>query len=121
MVAFHHKLNNRIVGILVLFFLAALAAISVTLWISWRLEGGGAAINDAGSQRMRTYKIAFLLSQETDTKMEWASLQGEVIGELTAFEKVLSSLEQGDPGRPLFLPKEEPIQERVKALLGWSP
>ena len=31
-----------------------------TLVVSWRLEGSAAAINDSGSLRMRTYRLAYL-------------------------------------------------------------
>ena len=56
------KLQEKITGLLVFYFLIALVAISSTLYVSWRLEGGAAAINDAGSERMRSYHIAFLLA-----------------------------------------------------------
>lgn len=39
---------------------AALFSIAFTLVLSWRLEGAGAAINEAGSLRMRTYRLAYL-------------------------------------------------------------
>ena len=48
------KLSRKIVGMLVVFFVVALSAIGLTLYLSWQLEGVAAAINDAGSQRMRT-------------------------------------------------------------------
>jgi two-component system nitrate/nitrite sensor histidine kinase NarX len=35
----------------------------MTLLISWQLEGVAAAINDAGSQRMRTYRIGHLMAR----------------------------------------------------------
>ena len=48
------KLSRKIIGMLMAFFLVAATAIGLTLLISWQLEGVAAAINDAGSQRMRT-------------------------------------------------------------------
>lgn len=53
MPASRNKLSVKITSMLVLFFLVALTAISLTLLVSRQLEGGAAAINDAGSQRMR--------------------------------------------------------------------
>ena len=35
------------------FLLLALLAISVTLWVSWQLDGGAAAVNEAGRMRMQ--------------------------------------------------------------------
>ena len=53
-------LSVKITGILLGFFLVALAAIALTLFISWHLEGAAAAINDAGSLRMRVFRLAHL-------------------------------------------------------------
>ena len=39
----------------------AVASIVLTLVLSWRLEGGAAAINDTGSLRMQTYRLSLLL------------------------------------------------------------
>lgn len=54
---FGQKLATRIIGVLVAFFLLALVAIGLTLYSSWKLEGVAAAINDAGSLRMRSWKV----------------------------------------------------------------
>lgn len=37
-----------------LFLCLALASIALTLWVTWRLEGGAAAVNEAGRMRMLT-------------------------------------------------------------------
>ena len=37
--------------------LAALASIGATLWISWQLVGGAAAVNEAGRLRMQTWEL----------------------------------------------------------------
>ena len=57
------KLSSKILGTLFVFFLVALSAIGMTLAISWQLEGVAAAINDAGSQRMRSYRIGHLMGR----------------------------------------------------------
>ena len=36
----------------------ALASIGLTLWVTWQLEGGGAAVNEAGRMRMQTWRLA---------------------------------------------------------------
>ena len=46
-------LSAKIIAIQVLFPVVALRSIGMTLPVSWQLEGGAAAINDAGSLRMR--------------------------------------------------------------------
>ena len=49
MFAFPGKLSRKIVGTLFVFFLVALSAIGMTLYLSWQLEGVAAAINDAAA------------------------------------------------------------------------
>lgn len=110
------KLSARIVGILLGFFVVALTAISLTLFISWQLEGSAAAINDAGSQRMRTYRIAYLLSQQSISDSEDIVLRQRIVDEVAVFDRVMTDLETGDPARPLFLPKESNIEELVRQM-----
>ena len=57
------RLSTKLVEILVIFLLVALVAIGITLLMSWDLQGGAAAVNQAGSERMRAYRISMLLSQ----------------------------------------------------------
>ncbi len=120
MVALDQKLGTKIVNILIVFFIVALAAISMTLYVSWQLEGAGAAINDAGSERMRSYRMAYLLSQFTHERTDKAALKSEVMQEIDQFEFTLRTLEKGNPARPLFLPKEPEVQAQMKRLRqGW--
>jgi two-component system nitrate/nitrite sensor histidine kinase NarX len=82
-----------------------LASIAYTLLLSWQLEGGGAAINEAGSLRMRSYRIAAQLSYPTTN----ATIENE----LTEFNRILSELKNGDPQRPLFLPTTGKIRAQI--------
>jgi two-component system nitrate/nitrite sensor histidine kinase NarX len=41
----------------------AMISISFTLWVTWKLEGGAAAINEAGRMRMQTYQLALLVNE----------------------------------------------------------
>lgn len=105
----HQRLSNKIIGVLVVFFLVATTAIGITLLISWQLEGAAAAINDAGSQRMRSYRIGWLLQKV----VRGERLEQQVHQEIAQFEQVQYGLEHGDPVRPLLLPLEEDIREAV--------
>ncbi|MDD5329170.1 MAG: type IV pili methyl-accepting chemotaxis transducer N-terminal domain-containing protein [Sulfuricella sp.] len=116
MVALDQKLGTKIVNILIFFFIVALAAISMTLYVSWQLEGAGAAINDAGSERMRSYRIAYLVSQFTHERTDRTALKVEILQEVGHFEFTLRTLEEGNPARPLFLPKERDVQGQMKLL-----
>lgn len=114
-------LSSKLVGILVAFFCAALIAIGLTLYVSWQLEGGAAAINDAGSERMRSYRLAYLLNYNIHFGLDQESMEGEMQREMAAFEKTLADLEQGDPSRPLLLPKDEGVRRQMAGLrLEWQ-
>jgi two-component system nitrate/nitrite sensor histidine kinase NarX len=101
MFAITGKLSRKIVGILISFFLIATVAIGMTLYISWTLEGVAAAINDAGSLRMRSYRIGSLMAHGPN--LQNATL--EVSKEITNFDRILVDLRQGDPARPLSPPR----------------
>ncbi len=90
--------------------LAALASIGATLWISWQLVGGAAAVNEAGRLRMQTWQLAH------------ASSQGEGAGSQRAqVDQSLALLASGDPARPLFLPRDADTRTRLQAVKqGWQ-
>lgn len=100
------RLTFRILVTTVIGLALTLMAIGYTLLLSWQLEGGGAAINEAGSLRMRSYRMAMLLEQ--------APANGIVEQELLDFNRTLAELQSGDPKRPLFLPQTPAIREQVK-------
>lgn len=116
MIGVFQKLSSKLIGILVAFFLVALTAIGSTLYVSWQLEGGAAAINDAGSERMRSYHLAYLLNHDIDLAIEGGEMEREVRADMATFEKTLSELERGDPLRPLFLPRNAEVQEQMEVL-----
>lgn len=108
------RIREKITGLLVLYFILALIAIGFTLFVSWKLEGGAAAINDAGRERMRSYRIAYLLTQQVHHPSP--VLRQELEQEIVHFEHTLAELHNGNPQRPLFLPKETGIQQQMGEL-----
>lgn len=108
------KLQEKITGLLVFYFLIAMVAISSTLYVSWRLEGGAAAINDAGSERMRSYHIAFLLSEFV--RQPSVEMRHAIEANVDRFERVMSDLGRGDPRRPLSLPKDKEVHAQMGKL-----
>ncbi|WP_426105137.1 type IV pili methyl-accepting chemotaxis transducer N-terminal domain-containing protein [Massilia sp. TSP1-1-2] len=98
-----HRLSTRIMGALVGFLSLALAAISLTLYLSWQLEGSAAAINDAGSLRMDSFHLSLTLSQGALADPAAARLIADI-------GATLAQLEQGDPQRPLLLPPADAIR-----------
>jgi two-component system nitrate/nitrite sensor histidine kinase NarX len=109
------RIRDKIIGLLLLYFFVALLAIGATLMASWRLEGGAAAINDAGRERMRSYRIAYLLQQQVLAPT--VELQQAIRKEMSAFESSLLEIAQGNPKRPLFLPKNIEIRSRMAYLI----
>lgn len=108
------KISQKITGLLVFYFLVAVVAIGSTLFVSWQLEGSAAAINDAGKERMRSYRIAFLLAQQV--RQPELNLSANIEQETVRFERTLIELKHGNPQRPLFLP-DEPVVDRQMAEL----
>lgn len=102
------RLSTRLKFLTLLWLLLAAASIVLTLVLSWRLEGGGAAINDTGSLRMQTYRLSLLLNQH-DSK-------DEVERYIDKFDLTLHNLSNGVPSRPLFLPDDEEVQANMKSL-----
>ncbi|MES2049608.1 MAG: type IV pili methyl-accepting chemotaxis transducer N-terminal domain-containing protein [Pseudomonadota bacterium] len=84
-----------------------LMAIGYTLLLSWQLEGGAAAINEAGSLRVRSYRLAVVMEHVSSTTAE---------EELLQFNSTLNDLQQGDAKRPLFLPTTKPIREQMRVV-----
>ena len=110
------KLASKISAILLSFFIFALLIIIATLYIGRQLEGGAAAINEAGAERMRAYRIAHLLSQAPLQPARRDALLAEAAGELQAFDAALQLLEEGDSERPLFLPRETHVRQEMSSL-----
>jgi len=116
MIVLSGKLSRKIVGMLFVFFLVALSAIAMTLYLSWQLEGVAAAINDAGSQRMRTYRMAHLMSSSLENRQESAAFASRLQVELERFDEVLLDLRQGDPARPMAPPRDADVQRKLLAV-----
>ena len=72
------------------------ASISLTLWVTWQLEGGAAAVNEAGRMRMQTWRLV--------SAVQTHAPNDEVEALVTEFDRSLSLLRTGDPQRPLFVP-----------------
>jgi len=115
------KLGTKLVLVAAGFLLVALVAIGLTLLVSWNLEGGAAAVNQTGRERMRAYRIAMLLSQTALRDSDRTLIRADVEAEIHAFEEAMRSLESGDPSRPMFLPGEQQIRRQFAHLWqNWS-
>ena len=88
--------------------ICALIAISITMLLSWRLEGGAAAINDTGGLRYQTYRLRLSLNDPAKVR----SL-------IQTFDQTLARLHYSDPTRPLFLPQDRTIVQHLSLLHGY--
>ena len=70
------------------FLALALGAVMLTLWVSWQLDGGAAAVNEAGRLRMQAYRMAMTASLGDSATFE---------REAAEFERSLALLRDGDP------------------------
>ena len=89
------------------FLLVALASISLTLWVTWKLEGGAAAVNEAGRLRMNMLRMVLVLQTEPAEAVQERARQ---------FDASLELLRTGDPSRPLFVPWSDETRARFDAV-----
>jgi two-component system nitrate/nitrite sensor histidine kinase NarX len=92
--------------------LVAFASIGLTLWVTWQLEGGAAAVNEAGRMRMQTWRLAQTLPEADPQRIQ---------GLMAQFDHSLALLRVGDPARPLFVPHDEESQRTFADVQrGWD-
>lgn len=84
--------------------LAVVASIGVTLWVTWQLEGGAAAVNEAGRLRMQVWRMDAARTADLPVPRREAMWH--------EFATSLERLRAGDPKRPLFVPWTPVIRER---------
>lgn len=101
------RLTFRILVTTLVGLALTLMAIAYTLLLSWQLEGGAAAINEAGSLRVRSYRLAVVMEHASSASAE---------DELAQFNSTLNNLQMGDAKRPLFLPTTKPIREQMRVV-----
>jgi two-component system nitrate/nitrite sensor histidine kinase NarX len=83
------------------FLVLALLSTVATLWVSWQLDGGAAAVNEAGRMRMQAYRMALVAGEVNSRELP------ELISE---FEGSLAVLRDGSPDRPLFVPWDDQVR-----------
>ncbi|MFT4174508.1 MAG: type IV pili methyl-accepting chemotaxis transducer N-terminal domain-containing protein, partial [Rhodocyclaceae bacterium] len=109
-----HQLSFRVLTFLLAALAVGLVAIGITLYLSWQLEGGGAAINAAGSLRMRTYKMGLTLTHFAHARTP--ALAQRLREEQSDFSETLALLRHGDPARPLYLPNDADVRAQFAAI-----
>ena len=98
------SLSKKLIRIGAALLLLALVSIGLTLWVTWQLEGGAAAVNEAGRMRMQTWRLA--------SAAQAGSPQSEMQRLVDRFDQSLETLRTGDASRPLFVPWDKQVSER---------
>ncbi|HET9645967.1 MAG TPA: type IV pili methyl-accepting chemotaxis transducer N-terminal domain-containing protein [Burkholderiaceae bacterium] len=86
------------------FLLLALSSIALTLWMTWQIEGGAAAVNESGRMRMQSYRFAWRASGGMAASEREAAV--------AALDSSLEKLRRGDTCAPLFVPWNAETRER---------
>ena len=98
-------LTTKLLTMGMVFLLVTLSSISVTLWVTWKLEGGAAAVNEAGRLRMRTMRMALAVENGARDKL---------LANAEMIEGSLELLRSGDPDHPLFVPWSDDTRARFE-------
>ncbi len=99
----HWTLGAKLTLVGTPFLLLALLSIALTLWVSWQLDGGAAAVNEAGRMRMQSYRMALSVGTgEVDALAD----------QVREFENSIEVLRHGDLERPLFVPWDDVVRQR---------
>lgn len=102
-------LSTKLLAMGTAFLLVALASIGFTLWVTWKLEGGAAAVNEAG--RLRMNMLRMVLAQQGDSPVEEFNRLAQ------RFDNSLELLRTGDPSRPLFVPWSDATREHYAGIV----
>ena len=102
------SLSTKLIRIGASLLVLALASISLTLWVTRQLEGGAAAVNEAGRMRMQAWRLTSAVqAQRPPTELQTLVQQ---------FDQSLSLLREGDATRPLFVPWDEDVRREFTAV-----
>jgi two-component system nitrate/nitrite sensor histidine kinase NarX len=99
----HWNLGAKLLMVGAPFLLLVFIATAATLWVSWQLDGGAAAVNEAGRMRMQSYRMSLSIgTREVD----------QLPSQTAEFDRSLATLKKGDPDRPLFVPWDDDAIQR---------
>jgi len=105
-------LTTRLMATGCAFLVLAMVSIGLTLWVTWKLEGGAAALNEAGRLRMYTVRMALALKTGDAERLEDLAQR---------FDASLELLRAGTSMRPLFVPWSEEARLRFDDVAGgWT-
>lgn len=103
----HWGLGTKLALVASPFIALAVLLIAMTLWVSSQLDGGAAALNEAGRMRMQTFRLSLSVSTGNH---EGAARQAR------QFDTSIALLRHGDAERPLFMPWDDDSRSRFEAV-----
>ena len=107
------SLSTKLVRIGAALLVVALVSIGLTLWVTWQLGGGAAALNEAGRMRMQTWRLTSTVQAQMD--------EAEVHLLVQQLDESIELLRNGDSSRPLFVPWGPVVRTEFKAVeLAWQ-
>lgn len=95
------SLSARLVRIGAVLLVTALVSIGLTQWVTWKLGGGAAALNEAGRMRMQVWQM-------TSAVQAGSPERGNLVEQ---FDRSMQLLREGDNERPLFVPWDRDVQD----------
>jgi two-component system nitrate/nitrite sensor histidine kinase NarX len=102
------SLGAKLAAVGLPFMVLGLLVTALTLWVSWQLDGGAAAVNEAGRMRMQAYRLAWVSTLANDPAQRPRLVE--------EFEHSLQVLAKGDPERPLMTPWDDDVRSRYQAV-----
>ncbi len=98
------SLSTKLIRIGVGLLIVVLTSIGLTLWVTWQLEGGAAAVNEAGRMRMQAWRLS--------SSVQAGVPSHEILALVGEFDRSLVLLRDGDAARPLFMPRDSEVDKR---------
>jgi len=104
----YQRLSSKFFSIGLGLLILALLSIGLTMWITRQLDGGAAAVNEAGRLRMQAWRLV--------SARDIGRMPADVAHMVGEFDNTMTVLREGDPARPLFVPWEELTRARFAEL-----
>ena len=104
----YQRLSTKFLSFGVGLLILALLSIGLTMWITRQLDGGAAAVNEAGRLRMQAWR---LISAKAGGRAP-----ADVSSMVREFDGTMRVLREGDPSRPLSVPWDDATRERFVEL-----
>lgn len=93
------SLSARLIRIGGALLVTALVSIGLTQWVTWKLGGGAAALNEAGRMRMQVWRMTSAVQAGLPERTEMVA----------QFDRSMRLLRDGDNERPLFVPWDREV------------